>query len=169
MIPVIKVKDTEDQVPLVLVQEVVDEGQGVGVLLRLRMQITVVRDKHSLPSHLLQDDKAGEGPLARAWLNPPSLDEVLHDLDHGLLTLSLYLEIAVASGLVSVLQGYPGFPKRIPRWRVVAGLATKDVSVDLEDSIHLGRVLGVIRQLMLGLFGHVDHRFGHPVRRFWRP
>ena len=74
-------------------------------MLGLRIQTTIIHDKPPLPRPLLHYDKARGSPVARARLNSPPLNERLQDLDHGLLALFLHLEVAVALGPVSLLQG----------------------------------------------------------------
>ena len=137
VIPMLEAEDAEDRLTLLLLQQVVDEAQGIGLVLGLQPPLSC---------HPLWDDKAGGGPVARARLNAPSLNELLQDLDHCLLPLSLHLEVAVALGPIFLLQGYCDITKRSPHRRALAGLAAQDGAIDLEDFLHLGLVFRVVRE-----------------------
>ena len=57
MIPMFEVQVGENLPLLLLLQEIVDQGEGVGVVLRLRVEVPVVHDQSPLSCHLFETTK----------------------------------------------------------------------------------------------------------------
>ena len=59
----LEVEDAEDPLTLLLLQQVVDEEQGVGVVLGLRVQIAVVHGQPPLPPTSFERTRTWEADL----------------------------------------------------------------------------------------------------------
>ena len=125
MITVFQVQHREDPLFLLFLEDGVDQGKRVRVVLGLLVQTPVIHHQRPLAFLLLGHDAGWAGPLTVAGFDPSSLNELGQQLLHGLGPIALKLVLPMTIDLGVRLQLDPRCAKSPTIWRVLVGDATE--------------------------------------------
>ena len=125
MIAVFQVEHREDPLFLLFLEDGVDQGKRVRVVLGLLVQTPVIHHQPPLALLLLGTYEGPAGPLTVGGFDPGPLNNLGQQLPHGLgpITLKLVLPMTIDLGVRVQLDLCCAKPPTI--WRVLVGDATE--------------------------------------------
>ena len=121
MITVFQVQHREDPPFLLFLEDGVDQGKRVRVVLGLLVQTSVINHQPPLALLLLGHDEGWAGPLTVGGFDPSPLNELGQQLLHGLGPIALKLVLPMTIDLGVRLQLDPRCAEPPTIWRVFFG------------------------------------------------
>ena len=167
MITVLQVQYRENPLFLLFLEDGVDQGKRVRVVLSLLVQTPVIHHQSPLAFLLLWHDKGWAGPLTVGGFNPSSLNELGQQLLHGLGPIALKLVLPMTIDLRVRLQLDLRCTKPPTISRVLVGDGTEYPRIGIDQPL---LQLGDLR-VLLGLFSRLlRYRYNRPhcgIGPFW--